>query len=105
MSLIKNSFTATGTGPKVYGKDERVTTWTHTAKVAGTGAVSATVLIEATNDPSDDTSWITLATFTLSGTNSAQDVISGVCTPMAVRHRCTAISGTSATATVTSSGA
>lgn len=66
------------------------------ATVTGTGAVSATVVVEASNDA---TNWLLLATITLSGTTSASDgAVFGAAWDM-VRARCTAISGTGATVT------
>ncbi len=71
------------------------------AHVAGTGAVSATVLIECTNDASVTASWMTLATITLSGTTTATDGYATIANWPNVRAKCTAISGTGATVTVT----
>ena len=66
----------------------------------GTGAVTATVVIEGSNDPSYST-WVTLATITLSGTTTASDGYATIATWPNVRARLTAISGTSAAVTVT----
>lgn len=105
MQLISNTLTAIGVGGNVYGKDDGVTVWTHSAQVTGTGAVSATVVIEAQLDPSGAGAWFTLATITLAGTNSAIDAVSGMCAPYAIRHRVSAISGAGASVAVFSSGA
>lgn len=70
------------------------------ATVAGTGAVSATVLIQVSNDA---TNWITLATITLSGTNSATDGVAMSAAWGFVRGNVTAISGTGAAVTTVAS--
>ena len=71
------------------------------ATEAGTGAVTATVIIEASNDPTVTTSWLTLGTITLSGTTTAQDGFSYAGKPANVRARLSAISGTGAAVIVT----
>lgn len=71
------------------------------AYLAGTGAVTCTVLIEVTNDASVTASWMTQATITLSGTTTAVDGYATVANWPNVRARTTAISGTGATLTVT----
>lgn len=67
------------------------------ASVVGTGAVTATVLIEASND---GVNYLLVATITLSGTTSASDGY--VCNVGwgYMRARLTAISGTGAAVTV-----
>lgn len=72
------------------------------AYIVGTGAVSATVLIEATNDES--LGWILLGTITLSGTTSTTDGFASEAPWGYYRARVTAISGTGAAVTVTVSG-
>lgn len=67
------------------------------ARVVGTGSVSATVLIEVSNDGSN---WLTLGTIVLSGTTSDQDGFAANAAWVWVRARCTAISGTGAALTV-----
>ena len=68
------------------------------ATVAGTGAVTATVIIDYSND---GTYWaLAGATITLSGTTSHTDGYATVANWPFVRARCTAISGTGATVTV-----
>lgn len=69
---------------------------TFEAEVTGTGAVSATVVIEATDGGSV---WTELGTITLSGTTSAADSFPADGPSLAVRSRVTAISGTSASVT------
>lgn len=102
--LIAKNFTSTGTG-EAFTSSGPETTWTHSAVVTGTGAVSATVVIEASNDPAGAAeSWFTLGTITLSGTTSAVDALSGVCASPLIRHRCAAISGTGAAVRSISAG-
>lgn len=71
------------------------------AYLAGTGAVTATVLIQCTNTNDTSASWMTLATITLSGTTTAVDGYATIANWPNVRAKCTAISGTNATVTVT----
>lgn len=68
------------------------------AKVAGTGSVSATVLIEASSNGTD---FFTLATFTLSGTTSAADACVTDDSWRYLRGRVSAVSGTGAAVTLT----
>lgn len=70
------------------------------AAVAGTGAVTATVIIEGSNE-GVPVNYLTLATITLSGTTSASDGFVGTAAWASVRARLTAISGTGAAVTVT----
>ncbi len=70
---------------------------TFQATISGTGAVTATVLIQVSNDASN---WITLGTITLSGTTSATDGFASSAPWAYVRSNCTAISGTSAALSV-----
>lgn len=70
---------------------------TFQATVSGTGTVTATVLIQVSND---GTNWITLGTITLSGTTSATDGFASSAPWAYVRSNCTAISGTSAALSV-----
>jgi len=70
---------------------------TFQAKVAGTGTVTATVLIEVSNNGTD---FILAGTITLSGTASANDGFA-IAAPWAyARARLTAITGTGATVNV-----
>ena len=69
------------------------------ANVAGTGAVTATVVVEARNTASGV--WFTLATITLSGTTSAADGFATLARYMEYRGNLTAISGTGAAVTLT----
>lgn len=95
------SFTATGDGawkPRV----PRV--FTYCLDVAGTGAVSATVEIYAR--PAAGASAVLLGTLTASGTTTASDPTPITPDTSWADHyaKCTAISGTSAVATVSASG-
>lgn len=67
------------------------------ATVVGTGAVSATVKVQVSNDGS---SWLDQATITLSGTTSASDGYAGEAPWKCVRGNVTAISGTGAAVTL-----
>ncbi len=64
MAILAQGLTTTGaTQPAQLYKDQQ----SYQATVTGSGAVSATVAIEVTND--DKQNWLTLGTITLSGTN------------------------------------
>lgn len=69
------------------------------ATVVGTGVVTATVVIDASND---NTFWCAtaLGTITLSGTTSSSDGFTTDAPWKYIRARITAISGTGATVTV-----
>jgi len=71
------------------------------ARVAGSGAVTATVLIEISND---EVGYMTLGTITLSGTTSATDGFAISPSFRTIRASVTAISGGSAAVTVTLCG-
>lgn len=71
---------------------------TYQAVVAGDGAVSATVVIEGSNDGENG---VPIATITLSGTDLDSDGFAAVAAWPFVRARVTAISGTEAAVTVT----
>jgi disulfide bond formation protein DsbB len=92
--------TATGAGttygPATSGEK------TFQAVVTGTGAVTATVLIQVSNNVSTQ-GWATLGTITLSGTTTATDGFASQGAWAYYRANVTAISGTSATVTVTKS--
>lgn len=70
---------------------------TFQATVSGTGAVTATVLVQVSND---NTNWITLGTISLSGTTSATDGFASEAPWAYYRGNVTAISGTSAILTL-----
>jgi hypothetical protein len=88
--------TTTSTSLSVY-KDSPTSTFQ--ANVVGTGAVTATVVIEGSND---NTYWVStvLGTITLSGTTSSTDGFTTSAPWKYVRARTTAISGTGATVQV-----
>ncbi len=67
------------------------------AIVAGTGSVSATVLIEVSLDNS---TWMTLSTITLTGTTSASDGTAVDAPWLCMRANVSAVSGTGAAVTV-----
>lgn len=92
--LARTTTTATGSG--MY-KDAPQTTFQ--ATVTGTGAVTATVVIEVSLD---NTNWVAtpLGTITLSGTTSASDGFTTDAPWKYVRARVTAITGTGAGVTV-----
>lgn len=93
--------TTTGAGntfEAVTGRDRNIIpNQSYVASIAGTGAVSATVLIEVSNDK---TLWITAATYSLSGTTSDVDGSAIVAPYLYKRANVTAISGTGATVKV-----
>lgn len=90
--------TSTGVTKDLAGYDAATAERNFMATVVGTGAVSATVIVEVSNT---GTYWITLGTITLSGTTSATDGFVGDDTWQFVRGRVSAISGTGAAVTLT----
>lgn len=97
MDLLPNAgVTSTTTGDGRY-KDSPYTSFQ--ATVVGSGAVTATVAIDGSNDGVYWCSTV-LGTITLSGTTSASDGFVTIAPWKFVRARVTAISGTSATVTV-----
>lgn len=88
--------TTTSTGAGIY-KDSPYATFQ--ANVVGTGAVTATIVLDVSND---NTYWVAtpLGTITLSGTTNATDGFTTEAPWKYVRARVTAISGTGATVTV-----
>jgi hypothetical protein len=92
------SSTATGASSPIYKESPY---GTFQAIVTGTGAVTATVDIQVTNEAAtfngDKSSWITLGTISLTGTTTATDGFTTVCPWRYVRANITAVSGTSAT--------
>lgn len=92
---------ATATGPGAWAGPAPKGQKTITAHVQGTGAVTATVLIQVTNSNTLASSAVTALTFNLSGTTTAADaaVVSAE-TYGYYRANVTAISGTGATVTV-----
>ena len=95
--FLLNGATATTTGnPASAPSPDR----TYQATVVGTGSVSATVIIEGSNDGSS-LSYLTIGTITLSGTTSASDGFVSTASWSFVRARLTAISGTGAAVNAT----
>lgn len=90
---LLSAVTATNTGTAV---DCWLSTRSIQAKVVGTGAVTATVLVEVSND---ETVYLTLGTITLSGTTSAADGFAISPSFRTIRASVTAISGTGAAVT------
>lgn len=105
MNSQLSSHTATGTKVLSPNRDGS-SVWTHSASVSGTGAVAATVVIEGTGDEAgaESADWYTVCTLDLSGTTTATEAFSGLNVPVRLRHRVTAISGTSAVLRVYSVG-
>lgn len=97
-TLLENA-TTTGAG-NWYGPAQ-VGEKTFQAHVKGTGAVTATIKIEVTNNPILSTSAITALTFNLSGTTTAVDGSTLSAKNWGYyRANVTAITGTGATANV-----
>lgn len=96
---LLDAATATSTGAADYNIDRRPAR-SYQASIAGTGAVTATVIIEGSNEEVP-VNYLTLGTITLSGTTSASDGFVGTAAWASVRARLAAISGTNATVTVT----
>lgn len=94
--ILLNAVTATATSDADFSLERRINR-TYQATVVGTGAVSATVIIEGSND---EVGYLTLGTITLSGTTSASDGFVSEAAWAYVRARVTAVSGTSAAVTV-----
>jgi hypothetical protein len=88
--------TATGAG-SAFAVPAGTAKRTFQATVAGTGAVTATVLVEITND---GTNWLTLGTITLSGTTSDSDGFAADAPWAQVRGNVSAVSGTGAAVTL-----
>lgn len=98
-TVLLNAVTTTGTGAVNYlGRNPGNANRTYQATVSGTGAVSATVLVLASDD---GVGWVTLGTITLSGTGTASDGFAALAPWMEVEGDVTAISGTGAAVTLT----
>lgn len=98
-TTLLNGVTATGAGGS-FEIDRRIkesAKATYQATVTGTGAVSATVKVQVSND---DSNWIDLGTITLSGTTSDTDGFSSDAPWAYRRGNVTAISGTGAAVTL-----
>ena len=95
-NMLGAGVTGTSTGNWIY-KDSPLSSFQ--GVVTGTGAVTATIVIDASNDGTYAVSTV-LGTITLSGTTSSSDGFTTDAPWKYVRARVTAISGTSATAQV-----
>lgn len=95
-NLLTDASTAR-TGDADFAND-RSAMRTYQATVAGTGAVTSTVIIEGSND---GVSFLPIGTITLSGTTLASDGFVSPAPWAFTRARMTAISGTSALVNVT----
>jgi P pilus assembly chaperone PapD len=95
-TTLLNQVTGTGAGNASGGPSGKNS---YQATVTGTGAVTATVVVEVSNN---GTNWITLGTLNLSGTNVASDGIapSNSARWEFSRGNVTAISGTGAAVTL-----
>lgn len=96
VSNVVTGVTVTGTGAWVYKDAPKATIQ---ATVTGTGAVTATVVIDCSNDGVNACA-TPLGTISLSGTTSSSDGFTTDAPWKFIRARTTAISGTSATVVV-----
>lgn len=94
-TLISGTATATGSAMLASQRQAR----TFQATVSGTGAVTATLVLDVSNDPNDG--WIPALTFTLSGTTTTTDGASLAPVWPYIRGRITGITGTAAVAKLT----
>jgi hypothetical protein len=94
---ILDAVTTTGPGETYRSGSGRRTIHTFQASITGTGAVSATILIQVSLDLIH---WGTMVTFTLSGTTSDTSVAAAEAPYEYYRTNLTAISGTGCAATV-----
>lgn len=101
VGTLCSGLTTTGTSPSGGSGPAKAGEKTFHAVVSGSGTVSATVLVEVSNDPTND-GWVTLGTITLPSTSTT--ISDGFASQSGwAYYRCnvTAISGTSATVQVT----
>jgi hypothetical protein len=94
ITKLLNGITATAIGSSVLLPSS---SFTVQAVVTGSGALTATVVLEVSND---GLNFLTLATYTLSGTSTAHDGAAFTSPWMYARARLTAVSGTSASVSV-----
>ncbi len=94
-TVMLQSVTAVGVGSNFSATSANRT---FQATETGTGTVSATVEVQASDD---GVGWVTLGTITLSGTSPATDGFASSAAWQEVRGNVTAISGTSAAVTLT----
>lgn len=99
--VLLDAITATATGSAV--NDIGNGNWpTFHGSLAGTGAISATIAIQARNVASGQ--WVTIGSLTPSGTGTAAAAFASPGRYMEYRADCTAISGTNATLSVAMAG-
>lgn len=94
---LLSGVTATGVGAFQSVATAQVTNRGFQATVIGTGAVSATVLVEASND---NVNFFPLLTFNLNGTGSATNGIINSAPYAYLRGNVTALTGTGAAVTL-----
>lgn len=92
--LILDTTSGAGTGESHGPGPESRPGRTWHCLLEGTGALTATVLVEVSND--GGSTWITHVTFTMAGTTSAVDGVATEAAWQLFRARTTAISGTDA---------
>ncbi len=98
-TVLLNAVTSTGTGTINYlGAKAANANRTYQATEVGSGAVAATVLVQASDD---GVGWVTLGTITLSGSGITSDGFASSAAWQEVRGDVTAISGTNAAVTLT----
>lgn len=100
--LLVNATAAPTTGTTFAIRNLPAAEWiesrnTYQAILTGTGAISATVLIEVSND---EIHWVTMATFSMSGTTTVTEGFSSDAPWAFVRAKLTAITGTGAAVSV-----
>lgn len=98
-TVLLNAKTAAATSDAIESY-EHSEDYTCQATVTGTGAVTATVIVEGSNESATG-NFLTIATITLSGTTTASDGFVATSSWQFTRARLTAISGTGAAVTVT----
>lgn len=91
VNLLTTSTAAIGTATRPAGETVQAT-------VVGTGAVSAAVAIEVSND---GVGWITLGTISASGTGTATDGFAWATRWSRMRANCSAVTGEDAVVSVT----
>lgn len=92
LSRLLDSVTGTGAGLSAGPAQNGMKTF-H-ATLAGTGAITATVLVEVSNDNSN---WVTLGTISLTGTTATSDGFASEAPWLYYRGNVSAITGTGAT--------
>lgn len=98
-ATLINAATAAKTGD-AQNTDGRPADCTYQASIVGTGAVTATIIIEGSNEGVGG-NFLTIATFSLTGTTTDSQGFVSQAKWAFTRARMTAISGTGAAVTVT----